>query len=203
MKKASAVIFVFAVSLMLSVPVYAQTAKEAVMGLKKLQARCQSGIAYRDYSNAVADAKFPVNLFMENADASKYPELTASIDKVMKHYEYAGGLWNHKLSSRFAALIKCDSKLAVEINKLYPQAERVSALSEEDCYFVDSVFPVIWAAASKELENTTKLLAKMDDYSSSELGNLKRENNELNELRAEITRLQKENAILKAKQKKK
>jgi len=200
MKKAATIIFVFVISLMLSFPVYAQTAKEAVMGLKKLQARCQSGISYRDYSNAVADAKFPVNLFMESADAPKYPELTASIDKVMKHYEYAGGLWNHKLSSRFAALIKCGSELAVEINKLYPQAERNSALSKEDCYFVDSVFPVIWEAASKELENTTKLLAKMEEYSSSELGNLKKENIDL---RAEIARLQKENAILKTKQKKK
>lgn len=110
---------------------------------------------------------------MESSDAPKYPELTASIDKVMKHYEYAGRLWNHKLSSRFAALIECGSELAVEINKLYPQAERDSVLSKEHCYFVDSVLPVIWAAASKELENTSKLLAKMEESSSSELGNIK------------------------------
>jgi cell division protein FtsB len=60
--------------------------------------------------------------------------------------------------------------------------------------------PVIWAAASKELENTSKLLAKMEESSSSELGNIKNENIDL---MAEIARLQEENAMLKMKLKKK
>ena len=119
-----------------AITAFAQSAKEAVFGLKKLQARCQSGISYNDYSNALADAKFPVNLFMESKEAKKNPELTDSINRVMKHYEYAGGLWNIKISDRFAALIRCDSGLAVEIKKLYTQAERESALSKEECYFI-------------------------------------------------------------------
>jgi len=54
-----------------TITAFAQTAKEAVFGLKKLQARCEAGINYNDYSNAIADAKFPVTLYMESADAKK------------------------------------------------------------------------------------------------------------------------------------
>jgi len=48
MKKLSVIVFMLIVSILFSVPVYAQSAKEAIFGLKKLQARCQSGISYHD-----------------------------------------------------------------------------------------------------------------------------------------------------------
>ena len=62
--------------LLIPIFAYADNTKDAVMALKKMEARVQSGISYRDYGNALADAKFPVNLFMESIEVKKNPELT-------------------------------------------------------------------------------------------------------------------------------
>jgi len=203
MKKYALIIFIFVISIVFSAPVYAQPTKDAVMGLKKLQARCQSGISYRDYSNAVADAKFPVNVFIESADAKKSPELTESINKAMGHYEYASKLWNLKMSGYDIDMkygfFKVDSDVGREISKLYAQAAQALTI-KYDSYFIGDLLPMIWDSASQELGNTTKLLAKMEETSASELANLKKENNGL---KTEIEKLKQENASLRAKQKKK
>lgn len=188
MKKTVVIVFMLIVSIMLSAPAYAQSAKEAVMGLKKLQARCQSGISYRDYGNALADAKFPVNLFMESADAKKYPELTESINKAMGHYEYAGQLWNLKISaSKYDPHLRhgffgVGTDTGKEIGKLYPQA----VPGKEYGYFLDELFSVIWGAASKELDNATKLYTKTESDISNDCDKLKKENANL---KKEIERL--------------
>lgn len=173
-----------------AITAFAQTAKEAIFGLKKLQARCQSGISYRDYGNAVGDAKFPVNLFAESAEAKTNPQLLESINKVMKHYEFAGILWNDKISN--TGLIYADSYLGKEIAQLYPQAR----LATNNSYWVDSLLPIIWAEASKELENATKLYAKTEGDTSNDIDKLKKENEQL-KANAEIEKLKAENANLK------
>ena len=53
---------------------HAQSAKDALMGLKKIQARTQAR-SYNDYSNAVGEAKIRLNLYLESYEAQKYPEL--------------------------------------------------------------------------------------------------------------------------------
>jgi len=200
MKKFTTILFIFFISIMLSVSAYAETAKDAIMGLKKLQARCQSGISYRDYSNALGEAKFPVNLFMESAEAKKIPELTDSIKIVMGHYEYAGYIWHEKIAAISKSTpdpveywltlgwIPTLGPLGRELTKRYPG---IKTFGEN--YLVDSALETIWATAAQELENTTKLYAKTEGNSSSEVDKLKKE----------IARLQKENDALKAKQKKK
>jgi len=56
--------------------VNADSAKDGIIALKKLQAKCQTGISYRDYSNALGEAKFPVNMYTESEESKKYPDLT-------------------------------------------------------------------------------------------------------------------------------
>lgn len=179
--------------LLIPIFAYADNTKDAVMALKKMEARVQSGISYRDYGNALADAKFPVNLFMESIEVKKNPGLTDSISKVMKHYEFAGDLWNAKIKAPLddmlhKGLIWDKKAMAKEIKDLYPNVPPPSGLLVK-YYSVDLVLSVIWAEASKELENTTRLYAKREGDSS----------NELDKLKKETERLQKENDILKAK----
>jgi hypothetical protein len=50
---------------------YAQSAKEAVRALPKLQARVEAGISYRDYSPALGDALFEVKLFLQSPGAKE------------------------------------------------------------------------------------------------------------------------------------
>jgi hypothetical protein len=199
MKKYALIIFIFVISIMLSVPVYAQTAKEALMGLKKLQARCQTGISYRDYGNALADAKFPVNLFMESAEAKKSQELTESINKVINHYVSAGVVWNYKISN--TTLMDVNEPQGLAVKKIYPQAP-IFRGGWKDYYSVDELLPYMWEKASAELETTSKLYTRVEEHTSdvvTELNNLKKENEDL---KMKIADLQKENAALKEKQKK-
>jgi len=184
-----------------AVPVFAQSGKEALFGLKKLQARCQSGISYRDYSNAVADAKFPVSLFMESADAKKFLDLTNSMKAVMTHYEYAGNLWNQKMSARRdgskhefylnGGFIATDSALGKEFKNLYPGATATNGY-----YEVSSSLSHIWGNAAQELKNTTILYAQVERTDANDLDKSKKESQQL-KVSAEIEGLKAENEKLK------
>lgn len=189
-----------------SILVFAQSGKEALFGLKKLQARCESGISYRDYSNAVADAKFPVNLFMESAEAKKFPELADSMKEVLKHYEYAGYLWNRKMSVRpesaadlegnmlRGGFIVVNSSLGKELHNLYPETKVIS-----DTYPLDLALPNIWGKATQELGRATELYAKTERDEPSEIDKLKKENKSL---KAENTSLKRQLEAMTTKKKK-
>ena len=205
MKKYFFISLVFVVAITISIPVYAQSAKDALMGLKKLQTRCEAGISYRDYSNAVADAKFPVKLFLESSDANKSPELIESIIKVMKHYEFAGMVWQNAFSNS-ALRGSLTKPMENVIIKQYPRADKDikegGAHSKDyglDFLLKEAVFAIIWDEASKELDNSTKLFAKTEETTSSELANFK---HEIEDLKAQIANLKKENEALKKKLKK-
>jgi hypothetical protein len=78
---------------------FAQSAKEALMALKKLQAKVQVGISYKEYGPAVGDTKFPVNLFLESNEAKKDFKFTQAIKAAMKHYEGALEVWGCRFGS--------------------------------------------------------------------------------------------------------
>lgn len=106
--------------------VLGQSATEAVRSLKKLEARVQVGISYRDYAPALGDTKFEVNLFMEGLDAKKKVKLAESIARVMIHYQYAGSTWNFGFSGATGCgdgAIWIESDTAKKALKLYPKAK--------------------------------------------------------------------------------
>jgi hypothetical protein len=53
-------------------------AKEAVLVLKKLEARIKTGISRRDYSVAVGEANFSVTQFFETGKTSSVPDFSTS-----------------------------------------------------------------------------------------------------------------------------
>lgn len=179
---------------------FAQSAKEALMGLKKLESRCQAGISYHDYSSAMADAKFPVNIYMQSNDAKRYPELTESIAKCIQHYEFVNALWHGKMSGRRGealhdGLILQKGSFGTVIQRLYPQTSTTKFLWAT-YYIFDSALPVIWGEASKELRNTTILYTQVEKVKSEEIDELKKENEQL-KADAEYEKLKRENEDLK------
>jgi len=90
MKKAAAIIFVFVISVLFSVQGHAQTAKDAFLALKKMEARLQAGLSIRDYSSVLGEVKFPVNLYLEGPEANDNIELSDLIKTIMKHYDNIG-----------------------------------------------------------------------------------------------------------------
>jgi len=146
-----------------------ESAKEAVRALKKLEARCQAGISYKDYVAALGDAKFEVNLFLEGTEAKKRPRLAESIDKVMGHYEFAGTVWRHKFSSsrRVTEMISINSEFGQGILKLYPNSNKdfkeggaLTTFLKGNVIWIDALLPIIWKEASEELKNATNLLSQ-------------------------------------------
>lgn len=79
-----------------------ESAMNAVKALKKLQARTQAGISYRDYPPALGEAKFEVNLYLDGNDSNKNPTLTTTISDAMALYEYANSIWKERYSDEAA-----------------------------------------------------------------------------------------------------
>jgi hypothetical protein len=195
-----AVITIFLTCCLLALPegAFAQSAKEAVMALKKLEARVQAGISYRDYGPALGEAKFPINLFMESADAKNHPELTEAFNKTMKHYEYAGSLWNLKVSNIPIPFFVVESDIGKEVKNKYPQApSKMPGHSkfDKETYYVSELLPFIWAEASNELKQASSLLVQETTRANDEMETLKKTNQELTvenmKLKEEIADLKK------------
>jgi hypothetical protein len=77
---------------------YAQSAKEAVKSLKRIEARADMGINYNEYVLAVADARVEVEMFLESAEAKQKQSLTNMIKKILEHYERVREVWKLKVS---------------------------------------------------------------------------------------------------------
>jgi len=175
---------------------HAQAAKDALMGLKKLQARTQAGISYSDYSNAVSEAKVRLNLYLESYEAQKYRELSNSLSKTMAHYEYAGMIWNYKNSSTSGIILK-DSYIGKELEKNYPNVNKgpgEGGAFAGGIYSPDLTLQVIWTEASEEVKIATKEYEKLEDNLSDQIATLKRS---IDELKKEVAMVKKEVDLLK------
>jgi hypothetical protein len=167
MRKLSIVILAFIFTFM-AVSTYAQSAKGAVMTLEKLEARCASGISYLDYRNALVNAKFSVNLYLESPKSSKIEGLTASIRKVMAHYEFVGRAWQDALSNGGNSILFSEG-MELEIVGRYPTTDKPSseggARLDNRILMIEAI-RIIWGVASDELKITKSLSDK--EYSGPE-----------------------------------
>lgn len=77
---------------------HAQSAKEAIEALKKLESRVQVGISYKDYGPALGETHYKVKMFLESPDSKKNPMLTKSIGKALQHYKFANDIWGVKIA---------------------------------------------------------------------------------------------------------
>lgn len=87
--------------LMIITSAFAQSTKDAVRSLKKLEAHLETGTSLRDYSQALGDAKFEVNLFLESKEAKNNSKLTELIQKIMEEYEDAKFVFKEKSSGPY------------------------------------------------------------------------------------------------------
>lgn len=191
MKKTALLLFFAAMVVVFIAPgsAHTQSAKEAMLALKKMHARCQAGITYKEYGPALGEAKFSVNLFMEGEDAKRNSPLTTAINKAMSDYEMAGSLWRHKIVSSPRA-IQLPRNEADPWLKLYPEAEKPEkeggALNAGygksigmDYFFYSPFISLIWKSASQNISQADLLLANSQDEQNSELTLLKKENERL------------------------
>jgi hypothetical protein len=164
---------------------HAQSAKEAVRALQKLQARIEIGISYRDYSPALGDAKFEVNLYMQGREAKTKLELATSLSKVIDLYQAALDVWKYGVAND--GPIAAINLPVPEVNGEYPKSdwygnEYAVAISKamfkvcprlknevtpcpgckngQSVLNVLTAIHILWDEAAKELEKAMKLLSQ-------------------------------------------
>lgn len=188
----------------------AQSAKDALLALKKLQTRIQAGVSYRDYSNFVADAVFPVKLFIESQDSKEYVELAALMKKITERYAFAGEVWHWKFGRYGSKWIASNYSLFSQIRKEYPDVPVKELLGP--VIYVDEALPIIWSKASTEVDEAATVLLKEDaklqkkvaDIESLRAENIELKNNvdslikEMSQLKEENEKLKKENEQIKS-----
>lgn len=157
----------------------AQSARDAIKALKRIEARVDMGINYNEYVLAVADARVEVEMYLESSEARQKQALTNSIKKILEHYETAREVWKMKVSKTedigtvFGHLIclKDDPEgvFGRRLLKQYPQAEKpvdhggamaTRAYKKGACdeILVDNLIHIIWLEASRDLHQATKML---------------------------------------------
>ncbi len=78
-----------------------QKAKEAVLALEKLESTIESGVGLQDYSKALAEANFPVKMYLTGDSAPNFPELSKSIEDAVKWYRAARSVWLQGVTTDF------------------------------------------------------------------------------------------------------
>ncbi len=72
---------------------FAQSARDAVRALQKLQAKIDVGMTYLDYVSALGDTWFEVKSFLDSSEAKIKPALTLEISQSMDNYRLAKEYW--------------------------------------------------------------------------------------------------------------
>lgn len=177
------------ISLLFPLNAGAQSAKEAFMALKKLEARIQIGITHQDYVRELGEAKFPVNLYLEGPEAKNDLELALLIGTIMYHYIQSEFVFKENLRGPFRFIDKgayskedkAKQKIYRDLIERYPQfnkfieeggaittdlrepvdeAKDINNLKFGRVLQLDYLLPLIWKQASDDLKKAQILLSK-------------------------------------------
>ena len=76
-----------------------QKANDALLALKKLDARIETGISYSDYSGALGEVNYSVKQFLESDKSTSVPEFSNSLRNAMKWHSAATQIWRRQLNA--------------------------------------------------------------------------------------------------------
>ncbi len=127
---------------------FASIAKEPIKSLRKLQSRIQTGISYRDYPNAVSDAKYEVSSF--NRDYSgKTPAYSRYLNDAVVKYADAIAVWKYKFEGRGVEEWIWTTGAVSALTQRYPE---LSAVQKNAGLRIDSVLQFLWDLAGRDIE---------------------------------------------------
>jgi hypothetical protein len=140
-------------------------AKQAILALKRLQAKTEIGISQEDYSRALGDTYFSAKLFLDSDAASSAPEFSQALRSAIGWYKAAGNLWDIKTTLESAHLpglsltwSDCSDKPSdnPDLCRQYP--ELVTDHSGKKGINYDNALPEAWRLASVEIRNADRYL---------------------------------------------
>lgn len=168
-------------SLFVATGAEAQSARDAVRALKRIEARVDMGINYQEYLLALADARVEVQMYLESREAKQKDALNSLIKKILGHYETVREVWKGKVSKTqdigtiFGHVICLNDEpeglFGRRLLKQYPQAEKPvdqgGALTRREgkadqCeeVLVDNLIYMIWQEAARDLLKATRMLSE-------------------------------------------
>lgn len=86
--------------------------------LKRLQAKVETGLVFRDYSTALADTWADVKPLLENPDPSANPRLTECLTTTIDYYKAASDAWNRVIAPQDYDLEATEAGRRLEWHKL-------------------------------------------------------------------------------------
>ncbi|MGV8057883.1 MAG: hypothetical protein AB2L12_07680 [Smithellaceae bacterium] len=153
MKRLIVVIITF-LFLLVGTPLFAQSAKDSVKALKKLETLASTNIFGRDYLNAYAAAQAEVDMYLGNPESKKKLKLRNAIERTALAYKWAGKVWNLKMSKE--SYILESYPIYQSMCADFPDAKQ----SLRGTIQMDVAISWFYSQASKELSNAMELLYK-------------------------------------------
>jgi hypothetical protein len=103
-------------------------ARDALNALKKVEARTEIGVNYRDYSTVVGETWGDVKIFIESPDGRKLSEFSRALAIATDDYKLALEIWGYKL--RYDSLYKDRSDVDVLQQQCWARAGRWIKIAE-------------------------------------------------------------------------
>ena len=134
-------------------------ANVALSAVKRFQTKLQTGLSYRDYSSALADAKFEVRQFIDNKSSVDAPDFIHMLNVIVRHYDLANTVWSKRFIGASAAheFLWDDPNLIDRLGREYP---RMSVAKFDQGINVKVALQVIWNTASEDIGKLAALAPK-------------------------------------------
>ena len=142
-----------------------QVAIDAVNALKKLQAKTQAGIIHKDYSPALGDAKYAINLFTESQTSKEFPELIKSIDEAYSIFKTAGEVWALKFSgSGITEFLPKEHYMLQYVFIRFPEAKKDirqgGTIVNNESFSIDYGISFLFSEANKETQKASSMIER-------------------------------------------
>jgi hypothetical protein len=137
--------------------VFAQSAKEAITALKKLQMRCETGILYNDYMPALAEAKTPVMVYIESPASKNAPEYSEALGSALAHYELAGSIFEYMFHTGAGQhfVSTQNPMLFNKIRQTYPELHIYEQKDESGFSYAEAI-QIMWTRAASQIERASE-----------------------------------------------
>jgi hypothetical protein len=135
-----------------------QTANDAYLALKKMEAKTQVGISQLNYAPALAETKFAVERYLESKEAKKTPELNKHLDKALTAYLHAKDIFDVRSDGDTPFIDTLKGEL---VRKVYPKVisypSHLEGTPREGAkyYKLPEVISGLWGEASKEIKKAS------------------------------------------------
>jgi len=144
-----AIVFIFT-----AICVHAQSAKDAVKSLKKVEAVASTNIFGRDFLPVYSEAKAEVDMYLESPQSNKKPALKKSIQQTALSYQWAASIWKLKMTK--VPYIHSGDEYVKSLYRDFPAAKE----SLKGTIPLDEALGWLYGNASGELYKAAKLLYK-------------------------------------------